>query len=89
MAVSGLASHALGSWKERDGYNVWLRDFLPKDIPGGVRILIYGYNTELRNSKDRSSIRELAKTFLQRLKSAREKVRVETSEYTFVDAEEF
>ena len=33
IAVPGLGSHALGSFKSSEGSEVWLRDFLPRDIP--------------------------------------------------------
>src|SRR4051812_14120734 len=44
IAVSGLASHALGSFKAPNKSEVWLRDFLPRDVPS-IRVLIYGYDT--------------------------------------------
>ncbi|KAJ8108205.1 hypothetical protein OPT61_g8336 [Boeremia exigua] len=33
IAVPGLASHAFGSWKSPNNSDVWLRDFLPVDVP--------------------------------------------------------
>ncbi|KAM3509182.1 hypothetical protein MY11210_006437 [Beauveria gryllotalpidicola] len=32
IAVSGLGGHAFGSFKERGGSNMWLRDSLPYEI---------------------------------------------------------
>ncbi|EXK24731.1 hypothetical protein FOMG_18558 [Fusarium oxysporum f. sp. melonis 26406] len=49
VAVCGLGGHALGSFKEKNGRFVWLRDALPSDIPN-ARILTYGYDTKLSNS---------------------------------------
>ena len=76
VAVSGLASHGLGSWKEPGGHNVWLRDFLPNDIPGRIRVLIYGYDTHLLDSKNNGSIADIATSFLSRLKSVRDNASV-------------
>ncbi len=76
MAVSGLAGHSLGSWKAPRGHEVWLRDFLPKDLPGGIRVLVFGYDTELLNSRNKSSITDFGSIFLDRLKTARDDARV-------------
>ncbi|RDA91605.1 hypothetical protein CP533_4638 [Ophiocordyceps camponoti-saundersi (nom. inval.)] len=40
IIISGLGGHALGSFKERDGPFVWIRDALPLDFPSS-RILTY------------------------------------------------
>ena len=61
IAVPGLGSYALGSFKSNRGFEVWLRDFLPKDIPN-IRVLLYGYDTKLAESNSRSSIRDLSKS---------------------------
>ncbi|PFH60082.1 hypothetical protein XA68_11470 [Ophiocordyceps unilateralis] len=46
IVMSGLGGHALGSFKERDGPFVWIRDALSLDVPG-ARVLTYGYDTGL------------------------------------------
>jgi hypothetical protein len=46
VAVTGLAGHAFGSWRSRETHQMWLRDFLPRDVRG-VRIMSYGYNSNL------------------------------------------
>lgn len=56
IAISGLGGHAFGSFKERDGEHMWLRDALPYDITGEsgehvARIMIYGYESNLPNSE--------------------------------------
>ncbi len=81
VAVSGLASHGLGSWKEPEGYKVWLRDFLPEDISGQIRVLTFSYDTQLLNSTNNSSITDLAKTFLACLKSMRNHLNVLLTAY--------
>jgi hypothetical protein len=42
IAVTGLAGHAFGSWRNRETQAMWLRDFLPKDVRN-IRIMTYGY----------------------------------------------
>ena len=46
VAVTGLAGHAFESWRNRESNRMWLQDFLPDSIQG-IRIMTYGYNTEL------------------------------------------
>ena len=70
IAVPGLGSHALGSFKSSGSFEVWLRDFLPKDIPN-IRVLLYGYDTTLAGSNSRSSIRDLSKSLLDSIRAFR------------------
>ncbi|KAF9872960.1 ankyrin repeat domain-containing protein [Colletotrichum karsti] len=64
IAVPGLASHAVGSWKTPGENEVWLRDWLPKDIPN-VRVLLYGYDTTLLKNESTSSIEDLSRRLLE------------------------
>ncbi|KZL75278.1 ankyrin repeat-containing protein [Colletotrichum tofieldiae] len=66
IAVPGLGSHALGSWRAPDGDDVWLRDFLPRNIPN-IRVLLYGYNTMLPSSRSKQSIEDLGGTLLEQI----------------------
>jgi hypothetical protein len=69
IAISGLASHAFGSWKERGDSNfMWLRDQLPLNIPY-LRSIIYGYDTSLVKSQSFQSVDDLALAFFSRLRS--------------------
>ncbi|KAF8535803.1 hypothetical protein BDD12DRAFT_750655 [Trichophaea hybrida] len=43
---------------------MWLRDMLPGDIRN-IRVLIYGYDSVLPNSKSTASIKTFATSFLQ------------------------
>lgn len=52
IAITGLAGHAFGSWSIAT-QRMWLRDFLPRDIPQ-ARILLYGYDSRIVNSQSRS-----------------------------------
>lgn len=68
--MPGLASHALGSWKAPGGNDLWLRDWLSKDIPN-IRVLLYGYDTTLLKSNSTSSIEDLGRRFLESLTAFR------------------
>ena len=47
---------------------VWLRDRLPKDMPG-IRPIIYGYDTQLVQSESVQTVDDLASSFIARLAS--------------------
>ncbi|KAI0010398.1 hypothetical protein F4779DRAFT_616681 [Xylariaceae sp. FL0662B] len=70
VAVPGLASHAIGSWKSPSSNDVWLRDYLPTDVPN-IRVLLYGYDTTLLKSDSRQSIEDMGRLFLESLKAFR------------------
>ncbi|KAK0638015.1 hypothetical protein DIS24_g10271 [Lasiodiplodia hormozganensis] len=60
VAVSGLNGHPFGSFKTRGGNWMWLRDGLRQDVPGS-RVLTYGLNTELIDSKSSENIIDLGR----------------------------
>lgn len=64
IAVSGLNSHALGSWRSPEDSDVWLRDYLPRDV-GGIRVLLYGYSSTLVDSISKDSIVDLGQRMLE------------------------
>ncbi|KAK1589962.1 ankyrin repeat-containing protein, partial [Colletotrichum navitas] len=70
IAVPGLRSHALGSWKSPNGDQVWLRDFLPREIPA-IRVFLYGYDTVLPGSLSKQSIKDLGSILLERITAFR------------------
>jgi len=47
---------------------MWIRDVLPKSLPG-VRAIVYGYNTTLVGSKSFQSMSNIAQTLISQLKS--------------------
>ncbi|KAF3022635.1 hypothetical protein E8E14_013971 [Neopestalotiopsis sp. 37M] len=61
IAMSGLASHPFGSWQPKgdDKSYMWIRDTLPTTI-GGVRFILFGYDTTLNDSNSFQSIVDLA-----------------------------
>ncbi|KAF5672317.1 ankyrin protein 3 [Fusarium heterosporum] len=60
IIVCGLGGHALGSFKEKNGRFVWIRDALPSKIPN-ARILTYGYNTQLADSRSFQNLTDLGR----------------------------
>lgn len=75
IAVTGLGGHAFGSWKLRDSHKMWLRDYLPKDLPK-QRIILYGYDTTLQNSQSKQSIEELGKQLWDHISAFRNSTKV-------------
>lgn len=57
---------------------MWLRDFLPKDV-SNVRVLTYGYNSQLQGNEARSSLLSHSKNFIHRLQEMRKVTGVSTS----------
>ena len=70
IAISGLGGHAFGSFKERGGPHMWLRDSLPYDLPG-AHILVYGYDSRLEGSQSFQNVRTLAGQFRNHIKAIR------------------
>ncbi|KAH7001010.1 hypothetical protein EDB80DRAFT_83814 [Ilyonectria destructans] len=71
IAISGLGGHAFGSFKERNGSFMWLRDALPLDFQK-ARILIYGYDTRLIGSSSFQNLTDLGKALQIDIKGIRE-----------------
>lgn len=68
IALTGLAGHAFGSWAASP--HMWLRDFLPNDLPR-ARILLYGYYSKLADSQSRNILADLSNTFVVKLHTMR------------------
>ncbi|GFF70323.1 ankyrin-1 [Aspergillus lentulus] len=71
IAISGLGGHAFGSFKERGGSFMWLRDALPLDFPN-ARILIYGYDSRLVRSSSFQNLTDLGRALQIDMNSIRE-----------------
>lgn len=74
IAISGLASHAFGSWAHSDEC-MWLRDYLPRYVDN-ARIMIYGYTSELQHTSSFSVLQDYSRTFLHKLVDMREYAKV-------------
>ncbi|KAI9741362.1 MAG: hypothetical protein M1834_003079 [Cirrosporium novae-zelandiae] len=73
IAISGLGGHALGSFKERKGNHLWLRDSLINDL-GCARVLLYGYDAHLPNSNSFQDIEAIASSFRTALRAVRRQI---------------
>ena len=71
IAVTGLGGHAFGSWVNDRG-EMWLRDYLPRDLQNRARILIYGYDSTVQGSRSISSIADYSEAFIQDLMGIRD-----------------
>ena len=60
---------------DRQRNNVWLRDFLPKEL-ANVRVQVYGYDTSVKEKNAKYSIADLAKAFLDSYKAFRKDTEV-------------
>ncbi|KAF8251998.1 hypothetical protein K440DRAFT_595037 [Wilcoxina mikolae CBS 423.85] len=69
IAVTGLAGHAFGSWRDRGSRDMWLQDFLPQDFKN-VRIISYGYNSSL-DSDSNNGLLDFRRHLVQQLENAR------------------
>ncbi|KAK5993735.1 hypothetical protein PT974_07172 [Cladobotryum mycophilum] len=69
IAISGIGSHAFGSFREKGGDHMWLRDSLPDDLIEGdtnrsmARIMIYGYESSIPGSESTQNLEDLAISF--------------------------
>jgi hypothetical protein len=66
VAIPGLGGHAFGSFTERGGKHMWLRDSLPA-VLHGTRVLIYGYDTIIAGSQSFQDLEALASAFRRAL----------------------
>ena len=62
LAISGLGSHAYGSYVHKLDGRMWLSDSLIDDHHS-ARVMIYGYDTKLRGSKSFEDLDGLASSF--------------------------
>lgn len=76
IAVTGLAGHAYGSWRHRSTKRMWLQDFLPGDLDGQARVLVYGYDSNLQgNSRSTAGMLDFVRNLIQEIEVARRPVR--------------
>jgi protein SERAC1 len=85
IAITGLGGHAFGSFKEKGGQHMWLRDSLPYDLPG-VRILVYGYDSHLVGSPSFQGLEALATEFRTQIAAIRRTTNVRRGMIIFLVA---
>jgi hypothetical protein len=72
IALCGLNGHAFGSFKQRGGEHMWLRDALPQERTlAGIRVVVYGYSAKMVGSRSFQGLEAIASTFKNRLKGLR------------------
>jgi len=75
VAVTGLAGHAFGSWTSRKTHQMWLKDFLSKDVKN-IRIMTYGYDSSLVRPETNGRLIDYRRNFIQQLENSRSSVEV-------------
>lgn len=74
VAVHGITGDAYDTWTHDNG-NFWLRDLVPKDLPG-VRVFSYGYPAEVFCTFNTGNLDTYARSLLEGLKRERRKKEV-------------
>ena len=69
VAVHGLQGDAFKTWEDENG-SLWLRDFLPKELPS-AHIMTFGYDSTVAFSKSVAEIEDKALDLLNRLGAER------------------
>ncbi|KAL7939468.1 Alpha/Beta hydrolase protein [Trichoderma chlorosporum] len=73
IALSGLGGHAFGSFKEKGGSYMWLRDSLPHDLTINdqpiARVMIYGFESTVARSKSMQNLEDFAIQFTASLQT--------------------
>lgn len=64
--MTGLGGHAFGSFKERGGNFMWLRDSIRLRLPN-ARVMTYGYESHVPQSGSFQNIADLASNFQRTL----------------------
>lgn len=73
VAIHGLGGHYLHTWTATDAKgnpSVWLRGFLPHQLPN-ARIMSYGYDSTVQFNKSVAGISDFATQLLEDLRSWR------------------
>ena len=82
VAVTGLGGHAFESWRNGESNQMWLQDFLPNNIKG-IRVMTYGYNTELVGPNT-GGLLDHRRDLIQQTESARRSQEVDTVVRLFI-----
>ena len=75
VAVHGLCGDPFDTWTEETSNKLWLRDFLPSQVPN-TRIMSFGYDSFVAFSKSEVEISDVAVDLLNRLHGERDTLEV-------------
>ncbi|KAI9891857.1 MAG: hypothetical protein M1814_002242, partial [Vezdaea aestivalis] len=76
VVIHGWGGHAFGSFKERGGQFMWLRDDIPSLFPQ-LRIWLYGYESKLTDETSIESVDDWCHTFCNLLVDLRAKTKTD------------
>lgn len=75
IAIPGLATNAIWTFRPKSQAEIWLRDLLPKDI-SNCRVLLYGYDSKVIGSSDTSAAPQVAQSMGNSITRFRQKTNV-------------
>jgi hypothetical protein len=70
IAIHGINGEAWRTWEDKNTGKLWLRDFLPKSVPGS-RIYSFGYASEVAFTRGRAKLKDFARSLLEGINSVR------------------
>ena len=70
IAVHGLQGHAINNWTHEPSHMMWLQTLLPVAMPMS-RIMSYGYDAKIYNSKSTLHIMDNAEDMLSLIQGKR------------------
>ncbi|KFZ03761.1 hypothetical protein V502_10684 [Pseudogymnoascus sp. VKM F-4520 (FW-2644)] len=83
IAIHGINGDAYRTWTDASTGKLWLRDFLPGQVPG-ARIFSFGYPSEVAFTKSKGDIKDFARSLLASLKAARVGERLQCRPLIFI-----
>ncbi|KAK1954748.1 hypothetical protein LY78DRAFT_433768 [Colletotrichum sublineola] len=83
IAVPGLGTNAIWTFRPPSQNSIWLRDFLPKDIPN-CRIMLCGYDSQVQQSNSGALAKDYALSMLRSIVDIREKTKTTNRPIIFI-----
>ena len=70
VAIHGITGDYERTWTHPEGA-LWLKDFLPNDLPVPTRVFSFGYDAQVKFSMSKARLDDFARLLLQALNRAR------------------
>ncbi|KAI0900539.1 hypothetical protein F4806DRAFT_159869 [Annulohypoxylon nitens] len=83
IAIEGLGTNPFGTFRSPQSDDMWLRDYLPEKFKS-CRILLYGYDSKVADSKTNQSVQEIAATCKNDLLEFRELTKTEKRQVIWI-----